>query len=185
MSEAEAEFCSSSKRPKLDQAKESVPKIEQESSKNGSESNNNHFPFQQFQAHRTLFSDPRTKSICVLGGFTNTNQQQQGQRGQGIVIAEKQPLTESSLSHLFSASSPEVQVRKKFQNDVYSQYVLECKEGGVGEVRVTTVYPATEAHVTKYEAQYCRLVRETPDNYLSITKPFAVKQTLSLDVSQV
>lgn len=130
------------------------------------------FPFHQFEAHRVLFTDPRNKSMCILGDFNDSHQQ-------GIVVVEKQPLTESSIPHLFSSSSG---VEKKFQNDVYSQYVIDCREGGVGEVRVTTVYPATEAHVRKYETQRCRLVQETPETYLNITKPFAEKQSLSLNV---
>lgn len=129
------------------------------------------FPFHEFTTHRILFTDPRSKSICVLGSCA-------GSEERGIVVAEKQPLTESTLPHLFSPSLAE----KKFQNDVYSQYLLDCKEGGLGEIRVTTVYPATDKHVQKYEAQKRRFVSETPASYKEITKPFAEKQSLSLDV---
>ena len=134
------------------------------------ESQNSLFPFQDFATHKVLFTDPRSKSICVLGSCVGS-----GERG--VVLAEKQPLTESTLPHLFSSCLPE----KKFQNDVYSQYLLDCK-GGVGEVRVTTVYPATDKHVQKYETQKRRFVLETPARYEEITKPFAEKQSLSLDV---
>ena len=131
-------------------------------------------PFHQFSVDRVLFTDPRSKTICVLGNFNDSPDL-------GVIIAEKQPLTESSIPHLFSST---VQVKKKFQNDIYSQYVLDCREkGGVGEVRVTTVYPATEKHVKKYSSQKFQLVMETPENYQKITKPFAEKQSLSLDVS--
>lgn len=129
------------------------------------------FPFNEFQAQKVLFTDPRTKSICVLGSLGELEQQ-------GIILAEKQPLTESSLPHLTSCVA-----EKKFQNDVYSQYILNSGEGGLGEMRVTTIYPATEAHVKKYQAQRCRVILEDPGAYQSITKPFAEKQSLSLDVS--
>lgn len=139
-----------------------------------SELDNASFPFHEFTEERVLFTDPRSKTVCVLGSCGATKQQ-------GIVVAEKQPLTKSSLPSLFSKSSrPE----KKFQNDVYSQYVLDCKEGGLGELRVTTVYPATDEHVKKYEAQKRRCVLETPADYQEITKPFAEQQSLSLDVCE-
>lgn len=134
------------------------------------------FPFQQFKVHRVLFTDPRSKSMCVLGGLSDSSKQKESQ---GIVIAEKQPLTDSSIPYIFSSSSVS---EKKFQNDVYSQYVLNCREGGLGEMRVTTVYPATEAHARKYEAQSCRIVKETPEIYQKIVKPYAEKQSLSLEV---
>lgn len=133
------------------------------------------FPFHKFRTNRVLFTDPRSKSICVLGSCENGAG---AELERGIVVAEKQPLTECSLVQLFSPTLME----KKFQNDVYSQYVLNYKEGGLGEVRVTTVYPATDKHVQKYEAQKRRFVLETPASYRQITKPFAEKQSLSLDV---
>ena len=165
------------KRPRLDNTSENLlndggslnftsPEEEAGGLDNGS------FPFHEFTEERVLFTDPRSKTVCVLGSCGATRQQ-------GIVVAEKQPLTKSSLPSLFSKSSrPE----KKFQNDVYSQYVLDCREGGLGELRVTTVYPATDKHVKKYEAQKRRFVLETPADYQEITKPFAEQQSLSLDV---
>ena len=80
---------------------------------------------------------------------------------------------------MFSKSS---QVERKFQNDIYSQYILDCKEGGLGEMRVMTVYPATEKHIQEYETQTTRFVTETPEDYQQITKPFAQEQSFSLDV---
>ena len=132
-------------------------------------------PFDKFRIERVLFTDPRSKSICVLGFFGESQEQR------GVVLAEKQPLTESSLPLLFSSSS---QVERKFQNDIYSQYVLDCKEGGLGEMRVMTVCPATEKHIQKYETQTARLFTETPEDYQQITKPYAEKQSFSLDVCE-
>lgn len=162
-----------SKRAKLDGSSE-------HSSNSDSGGDGSIFPFCKFRADRVLFTDPRSKSICVLGSCTGPEAEAEAEE-KGIVLAEKQPLTESSLPHLFSSSVME----KKFQNDVYSQYVLNCKEGGLGEMRVTTVYPATDRHVQKYEAQKRRFVLETPENYHQITKPFAERQSLSLDVREI
>lgn len=129
-------------------------------------------PFHDFSVDRILFTDARRKTICVLGKFNGLTEP-------GIVVAEKQPLTESSLGHFFSPSS---KVEKIFQNDIYSQYILDSSEGGLGEMRVTTVHPATEKHIRKYGSQRQKLVSETPEDYVKITKPYALEQSLSLDV---
>lgn len=131
------------------------------------------FPFHKFKVDRVLFTDPKSKRISVVGSLD-------GCQEQGVVVAEKLPITKSSLPSLFSPSSSE----KQFGNDVYSQYILNCKHG-LGEVKAMTVYPANEDHVRKYEAQKLRIVLETPEDYQKITKPFAEKRSFSLDVRTV
>lgn len=132
------------------------------------------FPFHKFKVDRVLFTDPRSKRISVVGSVD-------GCQEQGVVVAEKLPITKSSLPSLFSPSSSS---EKQFGNDVYSQYILNCKDG-LGEVKAMTVYPANEDHVRKYEAQKLRIVLETPEDYQKITKPFAEKRSFSLDVRTV
>lgn len=131
-------------------------------------------PFQNFSVDEVFYADPRTKLISVLGRFASSE-------NQGIIVAEKQPLTESSLAHLFSPSN---HCERKFQNNVYSQYVMDCETGGLGQVRLTTVYPAAEEHKKKYAAQKLRMMVETPKRYEEVTKPIIEKQALSLDVSE-
>lgn len=130
-------------------------------------------PFHKFRTERVLFTDPRSKTMCALGFFDESEDQR------AVVVAEKQPLTESSLPSMFSSLT---RVERKFKNDIYSQYVLDCPEGGVGEIRVMTVCPATEKHIAKYESQQSRLVVETPEDYEQITRPYAIEQSFSLDV---
>ncbi len=197
MEEADERSCElpQSKKARLDDAQEpQTPTLEATTANNGVSSNgatvtepdvstadcDNHnieegsiLPFDKFRTERVLFTDPKSKSMCTLGFFGESGDQR------GIVVAEKQPLTESSLPLLFSSSSA---VERKFQNDIYSQYVLDCKEGGLGEMRVMTICPATDKHIRKYEAQKARLVVETPDDYQQITKPYAKEQSFSLDV---
>ncbi len=134
---------------------------------------NHHLAFHQFRAEKTILVNPQSKLIAVVGKFPTDPD------SQGVIVAEKQPLTESSLSSMFSSDT---KVTKSFQNDIYSQYILSCS-GGVGEVKVTSVYPATEAHVKKYSEQSMVMVHETPNDYQTITKPFIEKHPLSVDVS--
>lgn len=130
-------------------------------------------PFHKFTSE-VLYADPLTKTIAVSGKFSDSTEL-------GVIVAEKTPLTHSSLQRLFCS----YKVEKKFQNDVYSQYVLDSEKGGAGEVRVTTVYPATDEHVKKYGAQKRRFVRETPELYQNVTKPFIERQSFSLDVCKL
>lgn len=127
-------------------------------------------PFHIFTSE-VLYSDPLTKTIALTGKFD-------GSTDVGVLFAEKSPLTHSSIQQLLASCK----VDKKFQNDVYSQYVLEGKQGSAGEVKVTMVYPATEDHVKKYAVQKLRFVLETPQLYQKVTKPFIEKKSFSLDV---
>lgn len=50
------------------------------------------------------------------------------------------------------------------------------------EIKTTVVYPATEKHLQKYMRQDVHLVRETWEDYESITLPFIQSQSFSLQV---
>ena len=129
------------------------------------------FPFHKFK-FEALCTDPLTKIMTVTGKFNADSEEY------GVVVAEKLPLTEQSMRELFASSK----VEKTFQNDIYSQYKLESKSGGAGEVKVITVYPATEKHLEKYGPQSKRMVLETPELYEKITKPYIRSQAMALDV---
>ncbi len=131
-----------------------------------------HLAFHKFEIEKTILVNPQSKLIAVVGKFLGNTEDQ------GVLVVEKQPLTESSLKCLLS---PEAKITKNFQNDIYSQYVLDCP-GGVGEVKMTSMYPATEAHVKKYSEQALVMVRESPSDYQNITKPFIVNHPLGIDV---
>lgn len=130
-------------------------------------------PFQKFTPDQVLLTNPKSKLLAVLGKFP------QSANDQAVIVAEKQPLTESHLESIFSENT---QVTKSFQNDVYSQYVLNCLNG-VGELKVMSIYPATDSHIKKYANQPVILVHESPKDYFSITKPFIKSHPFSLDVS--
>ena len=131
--------------------------------------------YNEFTPERTLLVNTQSKLIAVVGSFSSDPETQ------GVIVAEKQPLTDASLSSIFSSST---KVTKSFQNDIYSQYILNCGDG-VGELKATSIYPATDAHVKKYSEQSLLMVHETPDDYQKITKPFIESHPLSIDVSSV
>lgn len=50
------------------------------------------------------------------------------------------------------------------------------------EIKATVVYPATEKHIQKYLRQEVHLIRETWEDYRSITLPFIQSQSFSIQV---
>ncbi len=151
-------------------------KTEESDSPNGVATVDAHLPFHEFKTEKTILVNAQSKLIAVVGTFDSNTETR------GVLVAEKQPLTESSLTSMLS---PESKVTKNFQNDVYSQYILNCPGGSVGEVKVTAIYPATEAHVNKYSEQALVMVRETPDDYQNITRLFVMTHPLGVDVRQL
>lgn len=53
----------------------------------------------------------------------------------------------------------------------------------VVDIKTTVVYPATEKHLQKYMRQDLRLIRETGDDYRSVTLPYLESQSLSIQVT--
>ncbi len=135
----------------------------------------NAFPFHKLD-FEVLYSDPLTKTITLSGKLEDNADQL------GVIVAEKVPLTRLSMSHLFTNAA---KVEKTFQNDIYSQYKLDSSSGGGGEVKVMTVFPATQKHLEKYGPQNKRMVQETPQMYQQITKPYVLTQAMSLEVCDV
>ncbi|CAF94565.1 unnamed protein product, partial [Tetraodon nigroviridis] len=92
-----------------------------------------------------------------------------------VVILEKTPIIEDTLSELFSGS----RLTLDMKNDIYSTYRLQPPPH-LNEMKVTVVCPATEKHVKKYQRQESYLVEETAEDYRSITLPYIESQSFSL-----
>ena len=129
------------------------------------------FPFDKFD-FQVLCSDPLTKTATLSGKFDDNADEF------GVIVAEKVPLTQSSLQDFFA----KCEVEKTFQNDIYAQYRLGNDRSGAGELKAMIVYPATQKHLEKYGAQKHRMVLETPELYESITKPYIETHPMSLEV---
>ncbi|XP_056898709.1 m7GpppX diphosphatase isoform X1 [Takifugu flavidus] len=92
-----------------------------------------------------------------------------------VVTLEKTPITEDTLTELFSGST----LSSHAQNDVYSTYRLQPPPH-LNEMKVTVVCPATEEHLKKHQYQESYLVEETAEDYSSITLPYIESQSFSL-----
>lgn len=123
-----------------------------------------------FQLERVLSVDTKTKSVAVSGRFEGHT---------AVIVAEKTPLLLTPTSRLFSGAA---ELECRFSNDIYGQYGVRTADTDLGSLQITTVCPALDKHIEKYSNQSLFLVRETPEVYQSITKPFILSQALSIEV---
>ena len=93
-------------------------------------------------------------------------------------MAEKTPLSRDNLTQVFTKGT---KFTTSTSNSVYGQVMAECG-GSVGDLKLLTVYPATEAHIAKYTRQVCHVIHETPRDYETITRPFIGSQSFDIQV---
>ena len=129
-----------------------------------------------FQCEKVLSVDSKTKSVAVSGKFKDDPEHM------AVIVAEKTPLLLTPTSQLFSSSA---ELECHFSNDIYGQYGVRTADKDLGSLQITTIYPALDKHIEKYSDQNLYLIRETPEMYESITKPFVSSQALSVDVRKL
>jgi len=132
-------------------------------------------PLKDFTVEKLLLLNPKLKVISVSGKFAGRSDDL------AVIFAEKHPLKESDLDELFSKGT---KLTPNIENDIYGQYQAVCP-GGIGALKLLTVYPATDAHVAKYSDQLLRIIHETPEDYQTITKAFIERQAFGLEVRYV
>ncbi|KAM8812554.1 m7GpppX diphosphatase [Rhynchonycteris naso] len=131
-----------------------------------------HFPFAGFRVEKVLRESARDKILFLHGKVNEAS----GAGEDAVVILEKTPFQVEQVAQLLMGT-PELQLQ--FSNDIYSTYHM-FPPRQLSDVKTTVVYPATEKHLNKYLRQDLRLVRETGDDYKSITLPHLESQSLSI-----
>ena len=132
-----------------------------------------------FQVASVLSDDTRGKSLALCGRFGLESDASSSKKA--VLVAEKQPINKEELTTFLSTVSSPSQLVLNFQNDIYYQYETQGP-GGLGSLKMTLVYPATEKHIIKYTDQQVYIVEETPEDYATISKPYIESQALSLQV---
>lgn len=97
-----------------------------------------------------------------------------------MIIAEKTPLSRDSLAQLFCTDA---KTSTSTHNSIYRQLEAACG-GSVGDLHLSTIHPATEAHIQKYSQQTCHMVHETPEDYAAVTKPFIESHSFNIQVDK-
>lgn len=126
----------------------------------------------EFKMTQVLSEDTKSKSIAVCGTFDSSNSTK------AVIIAEKQPIPSQTIHTLFPSLS---HLKLGFQNDVYSQYKAQGPQD-IGRLQLTAIYPATDKHIVKYSSQKMYIIKETPLQYRTITRPYIEEQSFSLQV---
>ena len=131
-------------------------------------------PFSGFRVQKVLRESARDKIIFLHGKVNEDSGDTHGE--DAVVILEKTPFQVEHVAQLLTGS-PELKLQ--FSNDIYSTYNL-FPPRHLSDIKTTVVYPATEKHLQKYMRQDLRLIRETGDDYRTITLPYLESQSLSI-----
>jgi len=122
-----------------------------------------------FKLTRLLNSDQAGRRISLLGTIHNQP---------ALLLAERAAFDTSPaiLSH-FSTSL--LNIKNLGANDIYAWFLANSNPNATGEdglqppdFKLNLIYPCTQKHINKYEAQGLRLVTETPDIYTQYVRPY-------------
>ncbi|KAI0077616.1 scavenger mRNA decapping enzyme [Panus rudis PR-1116 ss-1] len=118
-----------------------------------------------FVFERVLNEDPVSHSLTLLGTLPRS-----GSREQAIIRVEKTAITEDAIPTLLSDLS-DVQLIEN--TDIYSWFFAWLERSpDKPDVKINVICPATEVHIRKYSTQQLFLVRETPELFERIVKPY-------------
>ena len=110
-------------------------------------------------------------AVLFTGKFENSD-------SDAVVLLEKTPFSEETLPQMLSA---ETSLVMEFNNEIYNQYTCQ-PQSRFNTLKGTIIYPATAKHLDKFSTQNVHFVRETPEDYKSITLPFVEEQSFSIQV---
>lgn len=117
-----------------------------------------------FKFIRVLDNDPLGKKVIILGEIRNQN---------AILTMEKTSFGE--INEL-----PILNVDLIANNDIYywSMVTLDQTLRTLPSAKANLIYPATEKHINKYQKSVYHMVKETPEVYQSIVKPYIMTQRM-------
>ncbi|GAA5967111.1 hypothetical protein JCM8115_000926 [Rhodotorula mucilaginosa] len=122
-----------------------------------------------FEFERLLSEDPRALSVYILG---TAQPEQAPVKVPCILKLEKTPYAPGEAQAL---TSPDAwsKIETVTANDIYSTSLAWFAAGrSTADVQISSICPATEKHIKKYSVQVSRLVRETPEVYERVVKPY-------------
>lgn len=118
---------------------------------------------ERFQFEKVLNSNPQSKSIVLLGKIDDKH---------AIITAEKTHFSVNSSTNEYSNDYEKLKQTTK--NDIYYWGTALLKQDWESNpsAKINVIWPATDIHIKKYSQQTMHLVRETPDVYNRIVKPY-------------
>ncbi|TFK74205.1 scavenger mRNA decapping enzyme [Pluteus cervinus] len=121
----------------------------------------------QFKVERIISEDP----LNILGTFPDPT----GDSRSGIpaiVRMARTAIDTKDVQPLFGDDGLIKKIQVEENNDIYTWLFGWFREDRQRDVRVDIICPATETHIRKYSHQEQKLIRETPELYERILKPY-------------
>ncbi|TFK44174.1 scavenger mRNA decapping enzyme [Crucibulum laeve] len=130
-----------------------------------------------FRFERILNEDLLTHTLIVLGTLLASNGDQStihsGERVPAIIRVEKTALDAAQTSTFFGEKDGLVKkVEIVESTDIYTWLFGWLGENRECDLKINVICPATEVHIRKYTKQQQIMVRETPELYEQIVKPY-------------
>jgi m7GpppX diphosphatase len=127
----------------------------------------------QFKLTRLLSSDQAGRRISLLGTIDSQP---------ALFIAERAAF-DTSVPNLTSFSTSLRNIKNLGANDIYSWFLANSNPNFTGDdgeappdFKLNLIYPCTQKHINKYEAQGLRMVTETPEIYKNYVRPYMQRQ---------
>ncbi|KAF8994468.1 HIT-like domain-containing protein [Cyathus striatus] len=122
-----------------------------------------------FKFERILNDDPLSHSLIILGTFATS---EGNERVQAVVRIEKTALHPSEAPQFFGENGLIKKVEFGNSTDIYTWFFAWLGEERERDVKINIVCPATDVHIRKYTKQEQLIVRESPELYEKIVKPY-------------
>ncbi|GAA5911900.1 hypothetical protein JCM5296_006639 [Sporobolomyces johnsonii] len=122
-----------------------------------------------FTYERTLSEDSRALVVYLLGTAIPEGS---GERVPAILKVEKTPYAPGEVQALATTEAWS-RLDMVTCNDIYSTSLAWFAPGrSNADIQLSSICPATEKHIRKYSQQESRLLRETPELYEQVVKPY-------------
>ncbi|QRV81875.1 scavenger mRNA-decapping enzyme DcpS [Ceratobasidium sp. AG-Ba] len=128
----------------------------------------------EFIAERILSEDPLSHSISILGTLPDVAKSdpeggEAPKRSPAIVQAVKTPIQSTEIRAIQGVFG---KLEAIGENDIYHWILGWLQDDRSADVKITVVENATEVHIRKFSKQTFTMVRETPQLYAEVVKPY-------------
>ncbi|GLB38749.1 putative scavenger mRNA decapping enzyme (DcpS) N-terminal [Lyophyllum shimeji] len=127
-----------------------------------------------FHFERVINEDPLTHSLILFGSLPNPPHvdSSEGERIAAIIKVERTALDAEHAKQFFAEDGLVKRVTLEQSNDIYTWLFGWLGEERERDIKINVICPATQVHIRKYTTQEVLMVRETPELYERIVKPY-------------
>lgn len=92
-----------------------------------------------------------------------------------IIVLQKTDISDEESQKILASH---LSCKEIFNNDIYSQFLAEVHQTDLNPLKITLIYPASDADIEKYSASTPHVIRETPQRYKQVTLPNFIEKEL-------